>query len=83
MRSPNPSRHPQTFESDHGNVVPPHCRARSRHTKAAKSSKAPGMSSLASFCFRDRERANFGAVGGLPNIVMMMNETKPTAMDCQ
>lgn len=83
MRSANPSRHPQTLESDHGNVVPPHCKARSRHTNAARSSKAPGISSLASFCFGDREEASFGAVGGLANIAMITNETKPIAIGCQ
>ena len=83
MRSPKPSTHPQTLESDQGKVVPPHCKARSRHTNAASSSRAPGMSSLASFCFRDREEANFGAVGALANIAMMMKETNPMAVGCQ
>lgn len=66
MRSTKPSKHPQTLASDNGKVVPPHCKARSRHTNAASSSKAPIVSSLASFCLKDSEEDGFGAVGGLP-----------------
>lgn len=83
IRSPNPSRQPQTFESDHENVVPPHCRASNRHTKAAMRSKAPGKSSLASFSVRVRDVDTFGGLGGRQNIAMITNETKPIAGGCQ
>ena len=83
MRSPKPSRHPQTLESDHAKVVPPHCKARSRHTNAASKSKAPGISSLASFCVRDIEGDEVGAIGILPYNAMIMNAISPIAISCQ
>ncbi len=59
ISSPKPSKQPQTLEFRHGYVVPPHCRARSRHTMAQMRKNAPGRSIFATFspnlrllCFR-------------------------------
>lgn len=41
---PNPSKHPQTLESRHGRVVPPHWRASRRQIIAHMSRKAPKRS---------------------------------------
>ena len=78
-RSPNAVRHPQTLALDHGKVVPPHCNASSRHTKAAMSNKAPGSSSLANFCFGVNIRDICGGVGWLQNTAMIRNDMKPIA----
>ena len=55
IKSPKPSRQPHTLEFDHAYVVPPHCKAMSRHTNAAISKEAPRMSNLAIFCFSDND----------------------------
>lgn len=42
VRNPNPIRQPNTFGSDHGWTMPPHCRAKFRHDMAPSSRIAPG-----------------------------------------
>ena len=48
---PNPRRQPQTRESLHAYVLPPHCRARSKQTMPQIKKKAPTRSISPSFCF--------------------------------
>ena len=53
-KHPKPIMQPQTFESLHAYSVPPHCRARSRHTMAEIKVIEPAKSIFISFCFHDR-----------------------------
>jgi len=53
MIKPKPSMQPQTFELCHGYVLPPHCRANSRHTMPHIRRNAPNKSICASFCLND------------------------------
>lgn len=48
--NPNPIKQPNTFGSDQGREIPPHCRARFKHDVAPSSKTAPGMSSWRSLC---------------------------------
>lgn len=83
IRSPNPSRQPHTFELLQAYVVPPHCKAMSKHTKAAINKKAPAMSILASFCFNVNDNARCVGRGGLRYTAMMAKATNPMAVCCQ
>lgn len=50
MIKPNPRIQPQTLESLHAYVLPPHCKARSKQTMPQIKKKAPTRSISPSFC---------------------------------
>jgi hypothetical protein len=52
IRSPKPTRSPQTFESDHGYLNPPHWSARSKQTIEHMRKNAPNRSISKIFCFQ-------------------------------
>ena len=81
IRSPKPSRQPQTLESVHWKAVPPHIKASSRHIRAAVRRRTPPISSRASFCLDDSDKANLGGVGGLRNTIMIKKATASIAAD--
>jgi hypothetical protein len=50
IRRPNPMRQPQTFESDQGYKLPPHCKASSKQTIEQIKNRAPKRSISKIFC---------------------------------
>jgi hypothetical protein len=50
IRKPNPRMQPQTFESDQGYTLPPHCKASSKQTIEQIKNRAPKRSISKIFC---------------------------------
>ena len=81
--TPNLSRRPQTFESDHAYIVPPHCKAGRRQEKTVMGGKVSETSTLAIFGLMDSVAANSVGFGVLSENIVIVKARKPIAASCQ